>query len=183
MRWKRWTDCRCQGLLLATDVDSPLLGPQGATYGFAPQKGASPEDLPALEERMAAWAAQAPDLAESPGAGAAGGLGFGLMLLGGRRVSGIDLVAQAVGLRPACAVADVVITGEGRFDWQSLHGKVVSGVREVATRVVVLAGQVDLPDSPVPAYSLLDFAGERAFSDPAAALADLAASVAASRPL
>ena len=171
------------GLLLATDVDSPLLGPQGATYGFAPQKGASPEDLPALEERMAAWAAQAPDLAESPGAGAAGGLGFGLMLLGGRRVSGIDLVAQAVGLRPACAVADVVITGEGRFDWQSLHGKVVSGVREVATRVVVLAGQVDLPDSPVPAYSLLDFAGERAFSDPAAALADLAASVAASRPL
>ena len=171
------------GLLLATDVDSPLLGPQGATYGFAPQKGASPEDLPALEERMPAWAAQAPDLAESPGAGAAGGLGFGLMLLGGRRVSGIDLVAQAVGLRPACAVADVVITGEGRFDWQSLHGKVVSGVREVATRVVVLAGQVDLPDSPVPAYSLLDFAGERAFSDPAAALADLAASVAASRPL
>ena len=165
------------GLLLATDVDSPLLGPQGATYGFAPQKGASPEDLPALEERMAAWAAQAPDLAESPGAGAAGGLGFGLMLLGGRRVSGIDLVAQAVGLRPACAVA------EGRFDWQSLHGKVVSGVREVATRVVVLAGHVDLPDSPVPAYSLLDFAGERAFSDPAAALADLAASVAASRPL
>ena len=136
-----------------------------------------------VEERMAAWAAQAPDLAESPGAGAAGGLGFGLMLLGGRRVSGIDLVAQAVGLRPACAVADVVITGEGRFDWQSLHGKVVSGVREVATRVVVLAGQVDLPDSPVPAYSLLDFAGERAFSDPAAALADLAASVAASRPL
>ena len=77
----------------------------------------------------------------------------------------------------------MVITGEGRFDWQSLHGKVVSGVREVATRVVVLAGQVDLPDSPVPAYSLLDFAGERAFSDPAAALADLAASVAASRPL
>ena len=140
-------------------------------------------DFVAFSRGNAQKLAQAPDLAESPGAGAAGGLGFGLMLLGGRRVSGIDLVAQAVGLRPACAVADVVITGEGRFDWQSLHGKVVSGVREVATRVVVLAGQVDLPDSPVPAYSLLDFAGERAFSDPAAALADLAASVAASRPL
>jgi glycerate kinase len=168
------------GLLLATDVDSPLLGPRGATYGFAPQKGAAAEDLPVLEERMREWAAQAPALAEASGAGAAGGLGFGLMLLGGRRVSGIDLVAEAVGLDAACAQADLVITGEGKFDWQSLHGKVVSGVREVATRVVVLAGQVDLADSPVPAHSLVDFAGERAFSDPAATLADLAASVAGS---
>jgi glycerate kinase len=166
------------GLLLATDVDSPLLGPRGATYGFAPQKGAARQDLPALEERMAKWAAQAPALAEAPGAGAAGGLGFGLMLLGGQRVSGIDLVAEAVGLAPACARADLVITGEGKFDWQSLHGKVVSGVREVAPRLVVLAGQVDLADGPVSAYSLLDAAGERAFAEPAAALADLAAQVA-----
>ena len=170
------------GLLLATDVDSPLLGPRGATYGFAVQKGAAVEDLPALEERMAAWAEQAPELAQAPGAGAAGGLGFGLMLLGGRRVSGIDLVAEAVGLGVACSAADLVITGEGKFDWQSLHGKVVSGVREVATQVIVLAGQVDLPDSPVSAYSLLDFAGERAFSDPGSALADLAAQVAGSHP-
>ncbi len=166
------------GLLLATDVDSPLLGPRGATFGFAVQKGAKAEDLPALEDRMVAWAQQAPELAEVPGAGAAGGLGFGLMLLGGRRVSGIELVAQAVRLEPACAHADLVITGEGKFDWQSLHGKVVSGVREMAPRLVVLAGQVDLADAPVTAYSLLDFAGERAFSDPAAALADLAARVA-----
>jgi glycerate kinase len=127
---------------------------------------------------MAKWAAQAPALAEAPGAGAAGGLGFGLMLLGGQRVSGIDLVAEAVGLAPACARADLVITGEGKFDWQSLHGKVVSGVREVAPRLVVLAGQVDLADGPVSAYSLLDAAGERAFAEPAAALADLAAQVA-----
>jgi glycerate kinase len=167
------------GLLLASDVDIPLLGPRGATFGFAPQKGARAEELPALEERMVAWAAQDPVLAEAPGAGAAGGLGFGLMLVGGERVSGIDLVAEAVGLGPACAAADLVITGEGKFDWQSLHGKVVSGVREVARRVVVLAGQVDLDDSPVAAHSLLDFAGQRAFSEPAAALADLAAQVAA----
>jgi glycerate kinase len=71
-----------------------------------------------------------------------------------------------------------VITGEGKFDWQSLHGKVVSGVREVAPRLIVLAGQVDLADGPVSAYSLLDAAGDRAFREPAAALADLAAQVA-----
>ena len=163
------------GLLIATDVDCPLLGPTGATYGFARQKGAREQDLPALEQRMADWAAQDPVLAAAPGAGAAGGLGFGLMLLGGRRVSGIDLVAEAVGLREACAAADLVITGEGKVDWQSLHGKVLSGVREVSRELIVLAGQVATDE--VPAYSLLDFAGDRAFGDPAGTLADLAREV------
>ncbi len=162
-------------LLLATDVDSPLLGPQGATYGFAVQKGARSEDLPGLEQRMALWAAQDPVLAQAPGAGAAGGLGFGLMLMGGRRVSGIEVVMQAVGLAQACADADLVITGEGKFDWQSLHGKVISGVRAVAPQLVVLAGDVALDDSPVEAYSLIDeVGGERAFADPAGALFELA---------
>ena len=171
---------RVDGLLLATDVDSPLLGPHGATYGFAPQKGARPEQLPALEQRMQDWAQRDPELAQAPGAGAAGGLGFGLMLLGGRRVSGIELVAEAVGLTDACAEADLVITGEGKFDWQSLHGKVASGVLTAAgeTPVVVLAGTVDV-DSPVPAYSLIDEVGrERAFAEPAAALAELAGAIA-----
>ena len=168
------------GLLLATDVDSPLLGPHGATYGFAPQKGARPDQLPALEQRMQDWAQRDPELAQAPGAGAAGGLGFGLMLLGGRRVSGIEIVAEAVGLARACAEADLVITGEGKFDWQSLHGKVASGVLTAAgkTPVVVLAGTVDV-DSPVPAYSLIDEVGrERAFAEPAAALAELAGAIA-----
>ena len=168
------------GLLLATDVDSPLLGPHGATYGFAPQKGARLEQLPALEQRMQDWAQRDPELAQAPGAGAAGGLGFGLMLLGGRRVSGIELVAEAVGLADACAEADLVITGEGKFDWQSLHGKVASGVLAAAgeTPVVVLAGTVDV-ESPVPAYSLIDEVGrERAFAEPAAALAELAGAIA-----
>lgn len=168
------------GLLLATDVDSPLLGPHGATYGFAPQKGARPEQLPALEQRMQDWAQRDQELAQAPGAGAAGGLGFGLMLLGGRRVSGIELVAEAVGLKRACAEADLVITGEGKFDWQSLHGKVASGVLTAAgdVPVVVLAGTVDV-DSPVPAYSLIDEVGrERAFAEPAAALAELAGAIA-----
>lgn len=173
------------GMLLATDVDSPLLGPRGATYGFAVQKGARPEQLPALERRMQQWAVQDPDLALTPGAGAAGGLGFGLMLLGGRRVSGIELVMAAVGLRQACANADLVVTGEGKFDWQSLHGKVVSGVRGVAGEVpvIVLAGRVALEDSPVPAYSLVDEVGERrALSDAAGALAETAARVARAAP-
>jgi len=168
------------GLLLATDVDSPLLGPHGATYGFAPQKGARPDQLPALEQRMQDWAQRDPELAQAPGAGAAGGLGFGLMLLGGRRVSGIEIVAEAVGLARACAEADLVITGEGKFDWQSLHGKVASGVLTAAgdVPVVVFAGTVDV-DSPVPAYSLIDEVGrERAFAEPAAALAELAGAIA-----
>lgn len=168
-----------QPLTLATDVDCPLLGPTGATYGFARQKGAREQDLPALERRMTQWAQQAPDLAEQPGAGAAGGLGFGLMLLGGRRVSGIEVVAQAVGLPQACAEADLAITGEGAVDWQSLHGKVVSGVVAAARSVLVLAGRVDT--DALPAYALADFAPERAFSEPAAALADLACEVATSQ--
>ncbi len=168
------------GLILATDVDSPLLGPDGATYMFAAQKGAATADLPGLEERMRLWAAQDPQLAQAPGAGAAGGLGFGLMLLGGVRVSGFEVVAQAVGLAAACAGADVVITGEGKFDRQSLHGKVVSGVRAMAPRLIVLAGQVTVAEPGVEAHGLLDFAGDRAFTEPAQALADLAQQVAQS---
>ncbi|MCU0298258.1 MAG: glycerate kinase [Candidatus Nanopelagicales bacterium] len=166
-------------MLLATDVDSPLLGPEGATYGFAVQKGADPADLPGLEHRMQVWAAQDPELAQAPGAGAAGGLGFGLMLLGGRRVSGIEIVMRSVGLAARCAEADLVITGEGKFDWQSLHGKVVSGVRDVAPRLIVLAGDVALDESPVPAYSLVVEVGMApAFAEPAQSLRQLARRVA-----
>lgn len=167
---------RVPELVIATDVDCPLLGPNGATYGFARQKGATEADLPGLEERMRAWAQQAPELAEAPGAGAAGGLGYGLMLLGGRRVSGIEVVARAIGLSQACAEADLVITGEGKVDWQSLHGKVLSGVLAASGNVLVLAGQIDVEEAR--GFSLLDFDERRAFSDPAGCLADLAQDVA-----
>ncbi|MEZ5119926.1 MAG: glycerate kinase [Candidatus Nanopelagicales bacterium] len=173
------------GLVLATDVDVPLLGPDGATYGFATQKGAAASELDALEQRMRDWSRQDPELALVPGAGAAGGLGYGLMLLGGRRVSGIDLVVGAVGLARACADADLVITGEGKFDWQSLQGKVVSGVLAAAgdAPVVVLAGRSDLADSPVVVRSLVDEVGEtRALAEPAAALAQVAGALARSWP-
>lgn len=163
-------------LVIATDVDCPLLGPSGATYGFAGQKGATREDLAGLEERMAAWARRDPELAMAAGAGAAGGLGYGLMLLGGRRVSGIEVVARAIGFAPACADADLVITGEGKVDWQSLHGKVLSGVLTAADDVLVLAGEIAVEG--VRGFSLLDFEAERAFTDPAGCLADLAQDVA-----
>jgi glycerate kinase len=154
-------------LLVATDVDVPLLGLTGASAGFAPQKGATPQQAQELERALDAFARAAvaalgddlrPDLlagparpaaqrlTTTPGAGAAGGLGFGLTLLGARLLPGASLVADLVGLDGRIGVADVVVTGEGRFDWQSLHGKVASEVARRALEhgvpTVVLAGQV-----------------------------------------
>ncbi|MBO9554022.1 glycerate kinase [Cellulomonas sp.] len=155
-------------LVAATDVDVPLLGLHGASAGFAPQKGATPEQAQDLERALGDFAHAAaaalgdalrPDLlsgsrpssaasrlVSAPGAGAAGGLGFGLSLLGARLVPGAAFVADRTGLDARVAAADVVVTGEGRFDWQSLHGKVAA---EVASRAlahgvptVVLAGEV-----------------------------------------
>lgn len=168
-------------LLVATDVEAPLLGSHGSTYGYALQKGARPEDLPGLEERMQEWALRGPDLVDSPGAGAAGGLGFALMLLGGRRVSGVASVIDALDLGQRIDGADLLITGEGRFDWQSLQGKVIGGLlaRAEDTPVVVVAGQVDVDDSPVPTISLAQqFGLPKAINEPEAclraAVADLA---------
>lgn len=157
-------------LVAAYDVDVPLLGLHGASAGFAAQKGATPVQAQELERALGHFAHVAvgalagvvrPDLlagarpsspvarlASQPGAGAAGGLGFGLALLGARLLPGSALVADAVGLAARIADVDVVLTGEGRFDWQSLHGKVVAAVAEralaLAVPTVVLAGQVDV---------------------------------------
>ena len=147
-------------LLIATDVDSPLLGLHGASAVFAPQKGASPAVAQALESALGRFmevvsrtlpnsrdllSGQPRRLDRLPGAGAAGGLGYGLMLLGGRRVSGVDEVLSAVGFADVVGAADLVITGEGCFDWQSLRGKVVAGVAQAALAAaiptVVIAGQ------------------------------------------
>ncbi len=136
-------------LIAASDVDNPLLGPTGASVVFGPQKGAKPETVVMLEARMRIWARSVDSaLADRPGAGAAGGLGYAIFVLGGRRESGVHLVSDAVGLAKRAAAADVMVTGEGRFDDQSLRGKVVSGVAEIARtearRCIVLAGQVTL---------------------------------------
>lgn len=142
-------------LVVASDVDVPLLGLHGASAGFAAQKGASPEQAQSLERcladfSLAATAALGLDrrLSAAAGAGAAGGLGFGLMLLGATRTPGVRAVLDAVRFADRLRRNDVVVTGEGCFDWQSLRGKVVAGVAQealaVGTPVVLVAGQVRL---------------------------------------
>ncbi|MFC6043509.1 glycerate kinase family protein [Nocardioides hankookensis] len=177
-------------LVAASDVDNPLTGLFGATKVFGPQKGIPEERLPAVDgwlQELAAATDRKVALAE--GAGAAGGLGFAVLLLGGTREPGIGLVARALGLAERARAADLVITGEGAFDYSSRGGKVPYGVAEVAAEAlrpcVVLAGQVHVGSREMralgieSAYSLVDAASEeRAFADPAGALADLAERIA-----
>jgi glycerate kinase len=137
-------------LIVACDVDNPLLGPRGATRVYGPQKGV--RDFAWFEQRLAHLADLVRrdlgvDPRDVPGAGAAGGLGFGLMaFLGGRLVSGFDMVATQIGLDARVAAADLVVTGEGRLDEQSLQGKGPVGVarlaRSLGKKVVGVAGSV-----------------------------------------
>nr|MDT0658947.1 glycerate kinase [Micromonospora sp. DSM 115978] len=141
-------------LVAATDVDNPLTGLHGASNVFGPQKGASRADVLLLDAALERFAGVLerelptcpPGLAGRPGAGAAGGLGAAVLALGGRCESGIDLVSTLIGLPGQLDVADLVITGEGSFDHQSLRGKVVAGVagaaRDRGLPCVVLAGRV-----------------------------------------
>jgi glycerate 2-kinase len=189
-----WADV---DLVVASDVDVPLLGFHGASAGFAEQKGATPEQAQRLELAVADFAAAACDAAGLPrslaregGAGAAGGLGFALLLLGGRRVGGAEAVLDAVRFRQRVAAADLVVTGEGTFDWQSLRGKVVSAVAaaglETGTPVIVLAGQVlvgrreALSIGVESAYAVADRPDEvaAALADPAGTLAGRAERIA-----
>jgi glycerate kinase len=184
-------------LVAATDVDNPLCGPHGATAVFGPQKGLRPADLPPLDAALARWAevaerdlAAPAGLADLPGAGAAGGLGAALFALGGGRRPGLDVVAAAVGLPAALAGADLVVTGEGSFDFQSLRGKVAGGVAGLAVEhglpCLVLAGQVSVGRQEAAAagveaaYAVAEHAGSvaAALDRPADRLADLAARVA-----
>jgi len=132
------------------DVDNPLLGPNGAARVFAPQKGASLQEVEILEERMRAFAARTQKrtgiaVADLPGAGAAGGLGAAFMAwLGARRVSGIGRVLELTGFREKAAGADLILTGEGRSDRQTLSGKVPIGVLRAAgsTPVWLVSGAI-----------------------------------------
>ncbi len=150
---------------IACDVSNPLLGSHGASAVFGPQKGADAaavDDLDAALEAVARAAAGieipggrrvSPDAAEEPGAGAAGGLGWAMRaVLGGTMVPGLELVAQTVGLDDSVAGADLVLTGEGSIDAQTLQGKTPAGVAEAAQRhgvpCVVFAGRVH-PDASV----------------------------------
>ena len=176
-------------LIAATDVEHPLLGKMGAAQVFGPQKGADPDTVLVLERRLTEWAAELNAAAgravsDEPGAGAAGGIGAGLLALGGSRASGATIIAEHTRLADDVAAADLVITGEGRFDDQSLHGKVVSALAAEArgTPVLVLAGQVTLEEAALrdagiaAAYAIADHAGsvQLAMDDAANQLAGLA---------
>ncbi len=148
---------RSAEFVAATDVDNPLVGPSGASAVYGPQKGASAEDVILLDRALGHFAAVVHrdlgiDVRDIRGAGAAGGMGAGLVaFLGARLRPGVELVMEAVNLRERIAAADLVITGEGAFDEQSLHGKAPEGVlrtaRELGVPALVLCGQarVDVP--------------------------------------
>jgi glycerate kinase len=129
---------RTVDVVAVTDVDNPLCGPVGASAVFGPQKGAGPDDVLLLDRalrHLAAVAAQdlGVDRSREAGAGAAGGLGFGLLAFAGARLRpGVHVVMDAVGIEQRIDGADLVITGEGSLDEQSLRGKVPAGVLEVA---------------------------------------------------
>jgi glycerate 2-kinase len=131
-------DLRLPSVSAACDVSNPLLGVHGATRTFGPQKGATPEQLEILEQsltRLADVAARTfhRDCRDVSGAGAAGGLGFGLLTFCAARIrSGFDVVADAIDLRGKVERADVVITGEGKLDRQTLAGKAPAGVARMA---------------------------------------------------
>ena len=164
------------GVLVLTDVVNPLLGPDGAAAVYGPQKGASVADVPLLEAGLARLAALLPADPAAPGTGAAGGTGFGLLAWGAALVPGAPAVADAAGLPAALAGADLVLTGEGRFDGQSRSGKVPEAVRALADAAgvpaVLVAGAVDAqPAGYRAAVSLTDLVGrEASFGDPEGAL-------------
>lgn len=127
-------------MVIACDVDNPLTGPRGASAVFGPQKGATSEDVALLEAGLARWGALlGPALSDLPGAGAAGGTAAGLRFLFPRAAlqPGIEIVLNAVGFDAHLLGADLVLTGEGRLDAQTLRGKVIAGVVHRATRAQV----------------------------------------------
>ena len=165
------------GVVLLTDVTNPLLGPTGAAAVYGPQKGAGPAQVRRLEEGLARWAGLLGADPEQPGTGAAGGTGFGLAgLWGARTVPGAGAIADLLGLDAALAGADLLITGEGRYDATSRLGKVVGECVHRASRrtvpVLVVAGDAaaDAPRADLrEVLSLTRLAGSReaALADPA----------------
>nr|WP_314560401.1 glycerate kinase [uncultured Pseudomonas sp.] len=135
---------------IAADVNNPLCGPQGASAIFGPQKGANPQQVQQLDAALGHFADHCAnvlpkDVRDEPGSGAAGGLGFAAKaFLGAQFRAGVDVVAELVGLDAAMCGADLVITGEGRFDAQTLRGKTPFGVARIARQhkvpVIVIAG-------------------------------------------
>ncbi|GAA2562721.1 glycerate kinase [Winogradskya consettensis] len=183
-------------IVAATDVDNPLLGLHGASNVFGPQKGASRDDVMRLDAALEHFSGVlekefgVEGLALMPGAGAAGGIGAALLALGGRVVSGIGLVTRLIGLDAELDRADLVITGEGSFDHQSLRGKVTAGIansaRDRGLPCVVVAGRNETGHREAASagvtetYALVEHFGssDLAFAEPARGLREIAARLA-----
>ena len=176
------------GVILLTDVSAPLLGPTGAAAVFAPQKGATTEQVTELDAALAHFAQLTGGDVTAPGAGAAGGAAYGFATVWGAKLtSGADHLAALTGLHSAIASADVLITGEGSFDDQSLTGKVVGQLLDVAAdagvAVGVIAGQVTATTE-VWTASLTEIAGsvDAAMADTARWLSEAGARAARELP-
>ncbi len=153
----------------ACDVDNPLTGPTGASAVYGPQKGATEDAVWILDRALGHLAAVVHrdlgvDLKDEPGAGAAGGLGFGLLAFAGAHLRrGVEVVMEAVGLADRLLGADLVITGEGTLDEQSLHGKVPAGVLDLARSVgvpaAIVCGRAEIAPPGVAVRSLVDAVG------------------------
>lgn len=149
----RWREVE---VIIASDVDNPALGERGAAAVFAPQKGASPEEVPLLEANLRhfftlVYEQLGVDVRDVPGGGAAGAFAAGLMaFLNGKIRSGIDLILEHVGFDDLLATADLVITGEGRMDEQTIGGKGPIGVarraHERGVKTVALVGGLEADD-------------------------------------
>ncbi|HVV10198.1 glycerate kinase [Amycolatopsis sp.] len=184
-------DLRGAEFVVASDVDNPLLGKHGAAAIYGPQKGASPEDVALLDSALRHFAELVdPAFLAAPGAGAAGGTGYAcLAILGAKFRAGIEVVLEMTGFAEKLAGADLVITGEGSFDEQTLHGKGPAGIAAQATGipVVAMAGHTTLPPEVLrengfaAAYGLTDIEPDvtRCMTDTAELLTRLAARVAA----
>lgn len=179
-------------IVVATDVRNPLIGPQGASVTYGPQKGAGAEDVALLDRALGHFAAVVHrdlglDLRHEPGAGAAGGLGAGLVAFTGARLRpGFDVVADILRLPERLGAANVAVTGEGNYDRQTEFGKAPAGflrmARDEGCRTVLIAGRIEAGVE-VPAdlvYSLEDRAGlEEAVARTAELVAEAAREVAA----
>lgn len=164
-------------LVVASDVNNPLLGADGAAAIYGPQKGAGAGEVAQLDANLAHFASLIdPDSAwaDLPGAGAAGGAGFGLFTLGAKQVSGADYILDLTGFYDELPAADLVVTGEGRFDSQSLLGKgpgeVIAQANSAGTDVWVVCGSSEIPADQAGVMGILSLAElanvEQALSDP-----------------
>jgi glycerate 2-kinase len=152
-RIEKPNDLELPKIIAAVDVKNSLLGRNGATRVFSPQKGANKKEIDVLERALAKLADVVAkkfrfDYRDKPGAGAAGGLGFGLMSFGGAKIRpGFHVVAEAVGLEAKMKDVDLVITGEGSLDRQTLEGKTPAGVarlaRKLGKKVFAIVGRTD----------------------------------------